>query len=105
MPRPKKIPSKLRNQKPQSKKNIMPIFLIIGGLLVLIAAFFAFQKKPVQYTPEVVGNPSLRVDKEKIDMGNVRLGNTVQASFEITNVGDKPLKFSKEPYVEVKQGC
>ena len=89
-----------------TKKRKSPLFLALGGVIILlIAAFFAFQKKPVSFTPEIIGNPSLNVDKEMIDLGDVKLGNTVHASFEVTNVGDQPLKFTKVPYIEVKEGC
>ena len=29
----------------------------------------------------------------------------VRTVVTVTNVGDKPLRFAKEPYVEVKEGC
>jgi hypothetical protein len=47
----------------------------------------------------------LKVDKEKVDLGDVKLGQTVMVSFQLTNLGDKTLKFTKAPYVEVLEGC
>ncbi len=90
----------------QSKKNKLPLFLALGGVVLLIvAAFSLFRKPSTPYVAEVNGNPSLQVDKEKVDLGDVKLGNTVQVSFELKNVGDRPLVFSKTPFVEVKEGC
>jgi hypothetical protein len=90
----------------QSKSSKLPLFLALGGAVILIiAAFFAFQKKPTPLTPEVSGGPSLKADKEKVDLGEMKLGSTAQVSFTITNVGDQPLSFSKAPYIEVKEGC
>ena len=54
---------------------------------------------------EVHGAPSLKADQEQIDLGNVSLGQTVQVSFRLTNVGDQPLRFSEKPYIEVVKGC
>ena len=104
MPKNKAYSSKRR--RPQAKNNKLPVFLFFGGaLILLVAAFFAFQKKPALYPPEVTGGPSLKVDKEKVDLGDMKLGSTAQVSFKITNVGDQPLRFSKAPYIEVKEGC
>ncbi|PKO16633.1 MAG: hypothetical protein CVU39_07360 [Chloroflexi bacterium HGW-Chloroflexi-10] len=104
MPKLKRKISKKQNI--LHKRNQLPLFLALGGIAVLlIAAFFAFQKKATPYTPEVSGTPSLKVDKERVDLGEVKLGQTVQVSFGLKNVGDQPLKFSDVPYVEVKEGC
>ena len=54
---------------------------------------------------EVTGAPSLKVDQDTVSLGDINLGRTVNVSFLLTNVGDKPLKFSKAPYIEVKDGC
>lgn len=78
---------------------------LAGAAILIIAALFALQNKPASFTPEVTGSPSLKADKKKVDLGDVKLGQTVQVSFEISNVGDQPLKFSKAPYIEVKEGC
>ena len=104
MPKNRTYPSKRRQ--PPTKKPKLPIILVISGaVILLIAAFFAFQKKPATVTPETTGGPNLKVDKENVDLGDQKLGSTVQVSFTITNVGDQPLRFSKAPYIEVKEGC
>ncbi len=88
-------------------RNNDPLWLMLGGVgLVAIAFFFVFLGKPSAKAPvEVAGAPSLKVDKDQVDLGDEKLGQTVKVSFDITNVGDQPLRFSKEPYVEVKEGC
>ena len=104
MPKKKAYPS--RNTHLQKKKSKLLWLWVAGSALVLlIAVFFAFQKKPSAYIPEVTGGPSLKVDKEEVDLGDVKLGSPVKVSFDITNVGDKPLRFMEDPYIEVREGC
>ncbi len=89
------------------KKSIWPLIALIGGGLILIfGAVSAFgQSSKPKAAVEVTGAPSLKVDKDKVDLGDEKLGQTVQVSFQVTNVGDKTLRFTKEPYIEVKEGC
>lgn len=95
-----------KSRQVQRNQNKLPLIMALAGAAILIiAAFFAFQKKPASFTPEVTGGPSLKADKQKVDLGDVKLGQTVEVSFDITNVGDQPLKFFKAPYIEVKEGC
>ena len=56
-------------------------------------------------TPEVTGAPKLKVDKSDVDLGTVQLGQTVEVAFELTNIGDRQLRFTDVPYVEVVEGC
>jgi hypothetical protein len=56
-------------------------------------------------TPEVTGAPKLKVDKSDVDLGDVQLGQTVEVAFELTNAGDRQLRFTDVPYVEVVEGC
>ncbi len=103
---PKKKVYSSKRGKPKRKSSKLPLFLTIGGVAALIiTVIFAFQKKSTPYIPEVTGGPSLEVDKEEIDLGEVKLGSPVKVSFKITNVGDIPLRFDKAPYVEVLEGC
>ena len=96
----------LRNQNNQQIPNKSPLFLILGGfVIIVIALLFAFQKKSVSFTPEVIGQASLKTDKEVVDLGDVKLGQTVNVSFDLKNVGDVPLRFTSRPTIEVKEGC
>ena len=93
--------------KHRKQKSPWPAILVaVGGLLLILGVFFASSKsvKP-KAAIEVTGSPSLKVDKKEVDLGDVKLSQTVQVSFQLTNVGDQTLQFTKEPYVEVKEGC
>jgi hypothetical protein len=93
-----------------AEKRKAPIWLwAIIGVGVILIAFVMLQAASSNSTPAaaplVTGGPALQVDQEKIDFGDVKLGQTVEAKFEVTNVGDQPLRFTKRPYVEVFEGC
>jgi hypothetical protein len=82
------------------------ILLFAGGLLLVFGAFKVFTKlSGLKAAIEVSGTPSLKVDQEKVDLGNVKLGQTVEVTFKLMNVGDQTLRFSKAPYIEVLEGC
>ncbi len=94
-----------RRQKQASNKRL-PLLLVLGGIVILIGAlFFAFRKPTTAYIPAVAGKPSLKVDKEKIDLGNMKLGETAFASFQLTNVGDQVLEITQTPTIQVIEGC
>jgi hypothetical protein len=81
---------------------------VAGGLALLGVALFALlgrQQLAGGAAIEVNGAPRLKVDREVIDFGDVRLGEWVQADFRLTNVGDQPLRFGEPPYVELVEGC
>ena len=84
------------------------LWIVLGGIaLVGLAALVVAASTPSAppAAVEVSGAPSLKVDQEKVDLGTVQLGQTVSVSFELTNVGDQPLRVTKPPYVEVVEGC
>ncbi len=89
------------------KKQPWPMLLLMGGaLLLVVGAVFAFRKPPPpQAAIEVSGAPSLKVDRQTVNLGDVRLGQTVDVKFKLMNVGDQPLRFSQAPYVQVLEGC
>jgi len=90
-------------RKSQSK---LPLFLIFGGFVLLVLTMVLTLRKPAAtFIPSVTGAPSLKADKEKVDLGQVKLGQNVKVAFVLTNVGDKPLRFTEAPYIEVKEGC
>jgi hypothetical protein len=82
-------------------KRYRPLLLILGGLLIIAVALFVLFNRP----PASSGNPSLAVDQKEINFGDVKFGQVVKASFELTNMGAAPLKFTSEPYIEVREGC
>lgn len=87
-------------------KSWTPLALILGaGLLLILGAAAVFQLSKPGSALEQKGPPSLTVDVEEINLGDIPIGQTVQASFKITNTGDQPLKFTEAPYIEVKEGC
>ncbi len=100
----KKFRHRTRQQEP--RVHWLGIIITAGFILLGLSAFLFWrgQSQPTAAL-EVTGRPSLKVNQETVDLGTVRLGQTVQASFELTNVGDKPLHFAEAPYIEVVEGC
>lgn len=97
---------RVTQRKRQKRLKSLSMIGIGGLLLVLVAAFLIKAAQPgPKAAVEVAGSPSLKVDKENVDLGYVKLGKTVDVSFLLTNVGDQPLKLSEAPYVEVVEGC
>ena len=100
-----------RRRKQTSFQGVLPtpVLLVLGGVVLLGVALFALWKSGQPANPqvpiEVSGAPSLKVDQDKVDLGDVPLGKTVTVSFELANVGDQPLRFSAKPTVEVVEGC
>ena len=106
--------SKYKSKKQKKKtafQDILPtpLLLVLAGIVLIAGAFFAVwrsgQSSGPQVSVEVNGSPSLKVDQDKVDLGDVPLGKTVSVSFELSNTGDQPLRFSQTPYVEVVEGC
>ncbi len=96
-----------RAKQRQQQKRLTSIFFVLGGALLVALAVWALVVKGTasKAAIEVNGSPSLKADQEKIDLGNVSLGKTVNVSFRLTNVGDQPLRFQEQPYIEVAEGC
>lgn len=92
--------------KQQPKGSLMPLLFALFGLsLILIAGWAFLGSGQTKVNIEVKGAPRLKVDKEKVDHGDVKLGNTIVDTIRVTNVGDQPLRFTEAPYLEVKEGC
>ena len=84
----------------------LPLIIVAGVVLVAVAMLSNNGSSTAAPTaPTTSGAPALTVDKDRFDFGNVKLGQTVQISFEVTNTGDAPLRFKEKPYVEVAAGC
>lgn len=98
---------RIHRQKLSSLQRALPWILVLGSalLLALVAWAISSRAAPPQVEVTVKGGPSLQVNKEMIDFGDVPLGMWVQATFEVANVGDQPLRFREAPYIRVVAGC
>ena len=93
-----------------SRRSPLAVIAVIGGgLLLVLAISWALlsgkDRSAAGFVPQVSGAPSLAVDREQIDFGDVKFNQTVTAVFNLSNVGDKTLKIVKEPVIELKEGC
>jgi hypothetical protein len=108
MSRNKKKSAQARNTRKTTGRSRIPLLLALGGTLLLVIAGFGLwaSRKPSNVAePQQAGTPRLQVDRDKVDLGDVKLGQTVKVSFTLNNAGDQPLRFSETPYVEVVEGC
>lgn len=96
-----------RRRKKQQRKTLT--IMIIGSLLLVTAGIMigksVLAKKAEQSLIVVSGQPSLEVDQEFIDYGDVKLNTNKSFTIRLTNVGDQPLNISEVPIVEVREGC
>jgi hypothetical protein len=101
----------IKRKKKTSFQDVLPaaVLLVLAGIVLVAGTLFAVWKSGQSSAPqvpiEVQGSPSLEVDRDRVDLGDVPLGKTVTVSFQIANVGDKTLRFSQKPFVEVREGC
>jgi hypothetical protein len=77
--------------------------LVLAG--VLWAALTGRLSGGNQVPVEVTGAPRLKLDRQQVDLGDVRLGETVEVSFQLANAGDQTLWLTEAPYVQVVEGC
>jgi len=93
----------------RKKPRSTPLILGLVGIALIAFGIIAFlagrQPQAGQVPIEVKGAPHLKVDQEIADLGDLKLNQHVNVTFELSNVGDQPLKFTKEPYIEVVEGC
>lgn len=78
---------------------------IIAASLAALALFGSAGGTPPGTAIEVRDAPRLKVDREVVDLGRVRLGKDAYVTFEVSNVGDQPLRFTSPPYVQLVEGC
>lgn len=92
-----------RNKKKyQKQKNNFPWLIVaLGGALVLAAALLFANRSGGTGG----GTPSIAVDQQKIDFGDVNFGVEKTFAVKVTNTGDGALRFKEDPYIEVVEGC
>lgn len=77
----------------------------LGAGMLILTAFLAMKKDNQPQNQPVAGQSGLQVDRQLVDLGDVKLGQPVEVSFELKNTGDQPINFTAKPYIEVKEGC
>jgi hypothetical protein len=91
-----------KNQKyrKQKQSRTFPwMFVALGGALLLIAAILFANQDSGR------GTPSIALDQQKIDYGDVKFGVEKSFAIKVTNTGDGALRFKEDPYIEVVEGC
>jgi hypothetical protein len=86
-------------------KRLPPWILIAAALIVFAIGLFAFRLVRPPYTPEVTGRPSGVLSQDFFDYGDLKQGEWITTTFTVKNVGDQPLEFPTDPYVELIEGC
>ena len=89
------------NRKKQKQRKSFPWPLVVlGGILLIVAIFFFTNQGG-----DGGGTPSIAVDQQKIDYGDVKFGVNKTFAIKVTNTGEGTLRFKEEPYIEVLEGC
>ncbi|WKZ52610.1 MAG: hypothetical protein QY329_07700 [Anaerolineales bacterium] len=89
-----------KHRRQKQKKNFPWLLLAIGGVL-LVAAVFLFANQG----GDGGGTPSIAVDQQLIDYGDVKFNVEKTFSIKVTNTGDGTLRFTEQPYIEIVEGC
>ena len=76
------------------------VVIIVVGVVAVISA----SQQP-SYQPEVTGRAAVQVSQDQFDYGTRHYGETVNASFQVKNIGDQTLYVLGAPQIEVVQGC
>ena len=92
--------SKKHKSQKRKKQNIPWLLFALGGILVVIAAFFFARQNG-----DGGGTPAIAVDQQKIDYGDVKFGVNKTFAIQVSNTGDGTLRFKEEPYIEILEGC
>ena len=89
-----------KNKRQKERKSFPWSLVAIGGVLLIIAAYFLANRGG-----DGGGTPSIAVDQQKIDYGDVKFNVNKTFAIKVTNTGDGTLRFKEEPYIEVLEGC
>ena len=66
----------------------LPLIIVAGVVLIAVAVLGNNSSSAAPSAPAASGAPTLSVDKDKFDFGDVQLGQTVQVSFVVANTGE-----------------
>lgn len=94
--------NKKRFKRQRQRRNSPWLFVALGGVLLLAAAFLFANRSGGD---DGGGTPSIQVDQQKIDYGYVKFGENKSFTLKVTNTGNGTLHFKEKPYIEVLKGC
>ena len=95
---------KQRRVRRKQKQTIStPVFILMFGGALLVAAGILFGVQWLGGRND--GTPVLAVDQEVIQYGDVKFNVPITFTIKVTNTGDGTLRFTEEPYIEVREGC
>ncbi len=92
--------SKKKFKRQKQRKSFPWPLVAIGGILLILAAFFLANQGG-----NGGGTPSITVDQQKIDYGDVKFNTNKTFAIKVTNTGTGTLRFKEAPYIEVLKGC
>ena len=93
-----------KKRRKQKKAISTPVFILMFGGALLLAAGIIFGLQRIG-GDSGGGTPALVVDQEVIEYGDVKFNEPLTFAIKVTNTGDGNLRFSEEPYIEVREGC
>lgn len=89
------------SKKHKRQKQKFPwALLALGGVFVVLAVFLFARQGGGEG-----GVPSIAVNQQRIDYGDVKFDTEKTFAVKITNTGDGTLRFKEDPYIEVVEGC
>ena len=91
--------SKKKFKKQRQQTSFPWVLVLFGGFLLLAAGFVLFTRN------DGGGTPSIAVDQQKIDYGDVKFNTPKTFAVKVTNTGSGALRFQGAPYIEVLEGC
>ena len=85
----------------KQKKSFPWVLLVLSGAFIVVAAFLFAR----QSGGDGDRTPSIAVDQQQIDYGDVKFGVNKTFAITVTNTGDGTLRFKEKPYIQVLEGC
>lgn len=101
------------------RRSPWPIVVMTGGLLLVVAviAVSILSRTPTDTEDTGPGSPAIsisslesspdaQIDGLNVNFGDMKLGGELATlTLTVANSGDKTLIFTKEPYIQLADGC